>query len=147
MTSGNHDDDGLYPGMRRLETAEILDTVASYIESGEWWVFIAGFDMSSLIAKIENRYYPPGTEKNADFHMILLPFPAICFAKKSLMDWRQLRQLLKKEGVAFDLQKGKDILALVRPTDRIGVKGCEIMMARIGAHLQARALAAKQGLI
>ena len=97
--------------MDRQQTHEAL---YDYTVSKEWWMFMRIFHNSGAddtLIKIENTYYPPKTQANADFHLIMYPpFGTISLAKKSRMNENQLSEMLGKKAWAE-----RDIILLSTP--------------------------------
>jgi len=77
--------------------------------SGEWWIFITDSgEIQEALYKIEETFYPRGTEANKDFEFYFYPFPPdelifIAMAKKA-----RLPRLTLQEFLPVAISEGED---------------------------------------
>ena len=77
------------------------ETVKRYLNSKEWWTIVAFDEFSAAVMnEIEDTFYTGN--KNGDFHLAIIPYPALIiglgFAHKRHMTQRQLKNLLLDFG-------------------------------------------------
>ena len=140
------------PRPTTLDPVKILDTMSAYIEDKGWWVFIVGFDMTDVLDRIETQYYSHTTTTTASrkssahnrknevyFHVMMLPFPVIAVAAKSMMSYDQLsRTLVMQTGRAWTFGPDSDMVPLINKGDRLGEMACERLMRQVRNHMAMR---------
>ena len=138
------------PRPTTLDPVKILDTMSAYIEDKGWWVFIVGFDMTDVLDRIETQYYshPASASKKSSnhnnkkevyFHVMMLPFPVIAVAAKSMMSYEQLnRTLIMQTGRAWAFGPESDMVPLINKGDRLGEMACDRLMRQVRNHMAMR---------
>jgi hypothetical protein len=72
--------------MMLFDEAETRTSIRGYLDSHEWWMFLALDGVgNSWVERIEEEFYTGDKGENGDFHLIIGPLPgfsSIAFGKK-----------------------------------------------------------------
>ena len=108
--------------MQVLDEGEFMEFVTQVGVSRQWYVLITAFGSTAAhgIEKIERKYYPPNTEANDDFHILINRDIAVTLMRKNRMSRAEFANaLVQYIGLGQQMAQGirdvenRDLLPVV----------------------------------